>query len=336
MTPLESVVKVRDFFLSLPANIFDIVFFLLFFFYVLEEGSNGILSAVLHFITVVLSFLIGITFYSYVAGVLSGTFSLSKGLADALSFLLVASLSWIIIKILFSLFYKVLPPLFLDRRVDFLGGAFFGVLSYLFFASFFFSLLLSFPIAKGVKEKLVNSSAAGFLIARTSVIETNVKQVFGGAIEETLNFLTIKPESEETVYLHFKAQDLSVDKNAEQAMLMLINQEREKRGLSRLVFDEELAEVARTYAFDMLERQYFSHYSLEGYSPFDRLEAAGISYIAAGENLALAPDTRIAMQGLMKSKGHRENILSSLYHNVGIGVVDAGVYGKMFVQEFTD
>jgi uncharacterized protein YkwD len=42
------------------------------------------------------------------------------------------------------------------------------------------------------------------------------------------------------------------------------------------------------------------------------------------------------MQGLLNSPGHRANILNGNFKKVGIGVMDAGVYGKMFVQEFTD
>ncbi|MCM2675074.1 CAP domain-containing protein [Alkalicoccobacillus plakortidis] len=41
-----------------------------------------------------------------------------------------------------------------------------------------------------------------------------------------------------------------------------------------------------------------------------------------------------AHQALMNSQGHRENILKADYTNVGIGIVDGGPYGKMFVQMF--
>ena len=57
---------------------------------------------------------------------------------------------------------------------------------------------------------------------------------------------------------------------------------------------------------------------------------------AAGENLALAPTTEFAHEGLMNSPGHRANILNGQFRRVGIGVLDGGIYGKMFVQEFTD
>ena len=86
----------------------------------------------------------------------------------------------------------------------------------------------------------------------------------------------------------------------------------------------------------MFEKGFFSHYNLQGESPFDRMDKAGISYVAAGENLALTPTVAIAHQGLMDSPGHRANILSPDFGRIGIGVIDGGIYGKMFVQEFTN
>jgi hypothetical protein len=34
--------------------------------------------------------------------------------------------------------------------------------------------------------------------------------------------------------------------------------------------------------------------------------------------------------------GHHANILKVGFRKVGIGVMDGGIFGKMFVQEFTD
>ena len=86
----------------------------------------------------------------------------------------------------------------------------------------------------------------------------------------------------------------------------------------------------------MLKKGYFSHYTPEGLSPFDRMEKVGIVYLAAGENLALSPNADLAMQGLMNSEGHKANILSKDFGKVGIGAIDGGVYGQMYCQEFTD
>ena len=66
------------------------------------------------------------------------------------------------------------------------------------------------------------------------------------------------------------------------------------------------------------------------------MNKANIEFTYAGENLALAPSTPLAMQGLMNSPGHRANILNPNFKKIGIGVIDGGIYGKMYSQEFTD
>jgi uncharacterized protein YkwD len=66
----------------------------------------------------------------------------------------------------------------------------------------------------------------------------------------------------------------------------------------------------------------------------DRLEAAGITYVVAGENLALAATATDVHTGLMGSPGHRENILRPEFRRVGVAVV-AGPLGLMTVQVFT-
>jgi uncharacterized protein YkwD len=100
--------------------------------------------------------------------------------------------------------------------------------------------------------------------------------------------------------------------------------------------DMQLRKLARSHSLDMFQRGYFSHYTPDGLSPFDRMNAANIEYTYAGENLALAPSTDLAMQGLMNSPGHRANILNPNFNKIGIGAIDGGIYGIMFSQEFTN
>lgn len=121
----------------------------------------------------------------------------------------------------------------------------------------------------------------------------------------------------------------------EQAMLNLINKERVANGLQPLTADAKLTEVARLKAKDMIANNYFGHTSPTYGSPFDMMKANGITYTYAGENLAGAPDVNTAHTNLMNSPSHKANILKPEYTKVGIGVVEGGPYGKMFVQEFT-
>jgi uncharacterized protein YkwD len=84
----------------------------------------------------------------------------------------------------------------------------------------------------------------------------------------------------------------------------------------------------------MFARGYFAHYSPEGTDPFQRMDAAGVKYRAAGENLALAQTVEMAHTNLMNSPGHKANILNPAYGRLGIGVLDGGYYGLMISQEF--
>lgn len=154
-----------------------------------------------------------------------------------------------------------------------------------------------------------------------------------------MNFITVKPESNEQVDLGVKPaqKQLSYDPTSEAVMFESVNEERVKTGRKKLVFDNSLREVARSYAIEMFSHGFFSHVSaVDGSYPADRANRAKISYTVIGENLAFAPDVYVAHQGLMNSQGHRENILSTDYAKVGIGVIDGGIYGRMFVQEFTN
>jgi len=93
---------------------------------------------------------------------------------------------------------------------------------------------------------------------------------------------------------------------------------------------------AARWAPSACNRQGWRFIVIKDKNQIDRLEKAGVSYSIAGENLALAPTVQTAHTGLMNSEGHRANILEPQFKRVGIGVIDNGIYGKMFVQIFTD
>jgi uncharacterized protein YkwD len=168
------------------------------------------------------------------------------------------------------------------------------------------------------------------------VLAEQFGQVFGEAVQETIDLLTVKPGSDERVTLQFTVKNPSVDAEAEERMLELVNRERTERGLKALQPDERLREVAREHSRDMFERGYFSHIDPDGRSPFERMRRGGARFQAAGENLALAPTVEVAHNGLMNSPGHRANILNPSFGRVGIGVLDGGLHGKMFTQNFAD
>ena len=121
----------------------------------------------------------------------------------------------------------------------------------------------------------------------------------------------------------------------ERRVLDLVNEERAKNGLKPLVWSDELANVARKHSQDMATRNFFSHTNPDGLSPFDRIKNAGISYRAAGENIAAGQTTPEAvMESWMNSSGHRANILNGNYTQLGVGCVKGGSYGIYWTQCF--
>ena len=120
----------------------------------------------------------------------------------------------------------------------------------------------------------------------------------------------------------------------EQEVFDLINSKRVANGLSALKIDDELQNVARIKAQDMVDKNYFSHNSPTYGSPFDMLKSFGISYKTAGENIAGNSSNSAAVNAWMNSEGHRTNILNSSFNYTGIGVVSSPKYGKIYVQMF--
>lgn len=320
---------------KIPFTFFDYILIIAFALYIYEEVSLGAKAAISHAAAIVAAFSVGLFSYAELSKFLIFSFSLSKGVSDAISFFLIATLAYVVTsRIIFILSKKAsgIVPKHASVFTAFLAGT----LSFFLIASFIIVIFLSFPVALPLKQGIKDSVTGQFFLTRTQSLELAVKQIFGDTINETLNFLTVKPDSEGTVDLHFTTTNVTVDKASEEKMLEMLNDTRREHGLQTVSMDFALKNAARLHAQDMFKRGYFSHYTPEGYTPFDRLEEQGIVYTAAAENLAYAPDVDLAFSGLMKSPGHRRNILDPVFTKIGIGVIDGGIHGKMFVQEFTD
>lgn len=117
----------------------------------------------------------------------------------------------------------------------------------------------------------------------------------------------------------------------------LVSIERQKAGLKPLAVDLTLSNMAREKARDMAVNKYFSHTSPVYGSPFNMMKKWGITYKAAGENIASGYTTPEAVvNGWMKSPGHKANILSEKYTHIGVGYFYSGdgSYHHYWTQEF--
>ena len=218
----------------------------------------------------------------------------------------------------------------LNRALGTLPGLAGGLVS----AAILASLVFAAPLPESLRESARASVFANQLTAYTERVEDQLAPVFNEAIQRTLNRLTIRPESNERVELGYTVESVRPRPDLEAQMLELVNEERRAAGLKPLAPDPEMTEVARAHSTDMFARGYFAHVSPDGLNPFDRMTRAGVTFRAAGENLALAPTVKIAHTGLMNSPGHRANILQPSFGRLGIGIMDGGYRGIMVSQEF--
>lgn len=123
----------------------------------------------------------------------------------------------------------------------------------------------------------------------------------------------------------------------ENEVVRLTNVERSKNGLPALTQNWELSRVARYKSADMAAKGYFSHQSPTYGSPFTMMQNFGIRFSAAGENIAYGQRTpQEVVNAWMNSPGHRANILSRSYSQIGVGFArnksGTAYWTQMFIQ----
>ncbi len=115
----------------------------------------------------------------------------------------------------------------------------------------------------------------------------------------------------------------TADASQEAAIVRLVNDERAQNGLSALTLDANMSAAARVRAGEI--RQSFAHTRPDGTSFSTALTQAGVTYRAAGENIAYGQkDATAVMNSWMNSSGHRANILGAQYGRIGVAAVNNG------------
>lgn len=228
-----------------------------------------------------------------------------------------------------------------ERRLPRAAGRSLGALPALATALVAATVLMGGLVAlpgQGELQTLVKGSAIGSHLSRAAAV-LPMHSLLGAPPPPGQVILGGRQGDDESAFYKLTfppGLSLQVDATAENRMLALVNAERGRNGLRPLVMDPGLQAVARAHSRDMYTRDYFSHITPDGRSAFDRLQAAGVKFLAAGENIAFAPDVDSAEQSLISSPEHRANILAPDYVRVGIGVIKAPGYEEMFTQEFAD
>lgn len=118
-------------------------------------------------------------------------------------------------------------------------------------------------------------------------------------------------------------------------LIALINAERARHGLPPLIIHAILTRVAQAHSQDMAARDFYSHTNPDGLDPCQRMTRAGYDWWACGENIGAGfPTPELMLMIWLTSGGHRANILSPYFTDVGVGYVQGGAYGHYWTIDF--
>lgn len=316
-------------------NSIDIMLLILIALSLLNGFRRGFIHGVLDLAGWVLALIAGLRYYQPVAAWIGPVIDVWSEVWDQpIAFIFVAVVVVVIVQVVGYWFLRRLPENVHERQVNQFFGLVPGFVNGVITAAIVSALLLAVPVSEGLTARTRDSALVNRLAVYAQSLESRLRPVFGDAIARTMNLLTIRPDSNERVSLPFTVENSKPRPDLEKQMLDLVNQERQAAGLQPLAADPEMTQVSRRHSADMFARGYFAHDTPEGLTPFDRMRAANVRFLTAGENLALAPTITVAHTGLMNSPGHRANILRPQFGRVGIGVMDGGMRGLMVSQKF--
>ena len=158
-------------------------------------------------------------------------------------------------------------------------------------------------------------------------------------------------------FANSKATTISVD-DAEKTVFCLTNDERTSRGLAAYTWNSKLATAARKHANAAVAQKWWtpladphvnpignttptSRVRAEGYCPSGSSTVGENAYTGWGQPVSFAATTpRDAVTWWMNSTGHRANILSTTFRDIGVGVAKGSPEpannpnAAVFVQDF--
>lgn len=112
--------------------------------------------------------------------------------------------------------------------------------------------------------------------------------------------------------------------SAERHIFALVNQERARRGLTTLHWNEAVSDVARGHSFRMASEEFFAHQDPDGGDLKERLERGRVAWLRCGENIfrerGYPNVAEPALSGWLHSPGHYANMMQPAFTMTGLGV----------------
>ncbi|HVG30002.1 MAG TPA: CAP domain-containing protein [Pyrinomonadaceae bacterium] len=140
-------------------------------------------------------------------------------------------------------------------------------------------------------------------------------------------------------YAHASAPGGFAATSPERRAFDLVNRERAARGQEQLVWDDELASMARQHSDNMARQNFFSHTDRTGRDTAARAAECGVcGWRALAENIAynqgFDDPVAFAVERWMNSAKHRDNILRAGFTHAGLGIAKSADGTLYFTQVF--
>ena len=111
-------------------------------------------------------------------------------------------------------------------------------------------------------------------------------------------------------------------------IIRLTNEKRAQSGLGALRYNPNLTQAAQAKARHMIDNDYWAHVAPDGTEPWKFFTDAGYRYRYAGENLARDfSNPSAVVEAWMASPSHRDNLMSTKYIDIGIGITEGDLSG---------
>jgi hypothetical protein len=115
------------------------------------------------------------------------------------------------------------------------------------------------------------------------------------------------------------------------AIIALTNKVRAEQGLSPLLENILLNDIAKERVQDMFQKQYIAHISPTGEGATDAAQKIGYRYRLLAENIGSGTfiNNQKVLNNWMQSPGHRKNILSSDTNEIGVSIEKGMMKGQL-------
>lgn len=150
-----------------------------------------------------------------------------------------------------------------------------------------------------------------------------------GLLSVKLAIVVSLPSSESFFVSAFQLSDVFTSVISSEKIVELTNHVRENGKVRPLKVSYKLMAAAQKKADDILNKQYFSHTTPDGKTPWSFVNAEKYYFLYAGENLAMQYDSaERVVESWFASSAHRENLLSKRFTEIGVATARGEYQGE--------